>query len=91
MNGKKRYQQSPSVYSKKIHSGWVILEENKHYFRQLNDTAGYIWEIVSKPTTKEEIILKLSNTYHVPQKEIERDVTNFLRTYHQEKFINITT
>lgn len=91
MNGMKRYQQNPSVYSKKITSGWVILEENRHYFRELNDTAGYIWEILSKPTTKEEIILQLSNKFNTPQKDIEQDVTDFLHTYQQEKFINITT
>lgn len=87
----KRYQQNPRIYSKRTPSGWLLLEENKKYFRQLNDTAGFIWGVLRKPTTREEIIHKVQKTYAGSQAEIEQDVTDFLHAYRKEKLIYETT
>ena len=87
----KRYQQNPSVYSKRTSTGWILLEENRKYFWELNDTAGFIWEVLHKPATPKEIIHKLEAVYYVSPEEIEQDVTDFLHAYCKEKFIYETT
>lgn len=75
------YSQNPKVICRKSRSSWLILEPNKKHIRELNETAGFIWSLLKKPTTPDAIVKKMCQEYDVPRSEAEEDVARFLRDY----------
>lgn len=72
---------NPSIICKKKGSAWILLESNKKHIRELNETAGFIWSLLKKPTTPEAIVKKMCQEYDVPRSEAAEDVARFLREY----------
>lgn len=73
-----RVVQGSDITAKKIQGKWLILEKNKHYIRELNETAGFMWEMASKPVTNDQIVDAVSKLFSSPRKQIEEDVQEFL-------------
>lgn len=73
--------QNQTIVSKKTGSTWILLEPNKKHIRELNETAGFIWSLLKKPTTPDAIVKKMCQEYDAPKSEVEEDVARFLKEY----------
>lgn len=76
-----KFIRSQTINSRKSGSVWALLEPNKKYIRELNETAGFIWSILKQPTTPEAIVRKVCQEYDVPRTEAAEDVARFLKEY----------
>ncbi|MEK7141601.1 MAG: PqqD family protein [Patescibacteria group bacterium] len=70
-----------TITTKKSGSAWILLEPNKKYIRELNETAGFIWSLLKKPTTPDAIVKKMCQEYDAPRSEVIEDITRFLKEY----------
>jgi len=74
-------QQSPHVVSRRIGSSWVLLEKNRKYLRQLNQTAGDIWQRTKKPVRVDQLASQIAAKYGIPLSQAEHDVQDFVTQY----------
>ena len=74
-------RRNPRVFSKKVGGTWHILEQNRRYVRELNETAGVIWEYTKKPVSEESIVQHLASLYNKPPDECAKDVHEFISEY----------
>lgn len=81
----------PQVYCRKIKNKWILLEKNKEYIRQLNDTGSLVWEIAKQGATIDEITSKIASLYQQPQEPVKNDVLEFVNKYLKEEFLIKTT
>lgn len=72
---------NPNVFSKKVGNRWHLLEPKQAFVRELNETAGVIWEHVKKPVSQEFLVQRLTTLYNKPRKECARDVNEFVGEY----------
>ena len=70
-----------NVYSKKVRDTWHILEPRGAFVRELNETAGVIWEHTKKPVSEESIVQHLASLYNKPPDECTKDVHEFISEY----------
>ena len=82
-----RLKQSSVIHSKKIGDGVVLLEPNKKYIRQLNQTASFLWNQLSKEKTIDELINALKAKFKVNQKQAEKDIASWVKDYLQQGFL----
>jgi len=78
---------NPEIYSKKITNRWVILESNKEYTQELNEVGGYIWEILTKALSEEEIVNRICQHYRVDRTTATKDVNTFIKQFLQKGFL----
>ncbi len=82
-----RIVRNDKIFTKKINNKWVILETNKKFVRELDETAGMIWGMCKEKITTEEIVQKISSKYHHPPDIIKKDVDEFVKKYLKEGFL----
>lgn len=75
------------VFSKKIRGRWLLLEKNKEYIRELNEVASYIWGLIKKPVSINQIVTNLCQEYRVGKKKAKQDVEKFIKQYLREGLI----
>lgn len=80
-------KQSSAIHSKKIGDEVVLLEPNKKYIRQLNQTASFLWDQLSKEKTIEELVNALKAKFKVDQKQAKKDVTSWVKDYLRQGFL----
>jgi len=78
---------SPSFFSRKIDGKWILLEKNKQFVRELNETSSSIWELAKKPTSVNTIAKKISRLYQHPYDDVLKDVSLFVQDYLHEGFL----
>lgn len=71
----------PQVTSKKIRGKWLLLEQNRRFARELNETAGFLWNLARQPTSTQELAKKLAAAYDQPLERCQRDVEKFVEEY----------
>lgn len=69
------------VTSKKIRGRWLLLESNRHFARELNETAGFLWNLARQPTSTQELAKKLAAAYDQPLEQCQQDVEKFVEKY----------
>lgn len=72
---------NPTVFSKKVNGRWYLLEPKEGAVRELNETAGVIWERVKNPVSREFLVQHLTTLYDKPRKECAKDVNEFVSKY----------
>ena len=81
------YCRVENTFQKKVSGSLCLLKSKDKYVYKLNETAGFLWELLSKKQSKQELIKALSNKYKISQSQAEKDVDNFLKYYLGEKLI----
>lgn len=81
LTAKTRVQRNKELFSKKIKGKWYILEKNKKFVRELNETAGYIWSLLRNPTSIQSITDKLNKKYEVGKPQALKDIKSFIKDY----------
>lgn len=82
-----KVKQADGVISRKIEGRWVILERNKKFIRELNDSAGLIWALSKEPVSVTEIYFRVSAFCRRPISKIKKDVRGFIDEYLKEGFL----
>jgi hypothetical protein len=76
-----KFKRVDSVVSKTIEEQVVILDLQEGFFYTLNDTAGDIWNFISKPKSEDEIISYLVQKYNEDETKVKKDVEKFINKY----------
>ena len=54
---------------------------------KLNDTVAFLWKLLQKPVTREQLILKLLEEYEVDEKRANESVDDFLEMLRKENIL----
>lgn len=76
-----------AVYSKKIDHQVIILEKDKKHIRQLNETASFLWEQVTKPKTIDQLTKSITNKFKIDKNQAKQDVNSWVKTYLNDEFL----
>lgn len=82
-----KFIQAPAIHSKRSGGVTVLLEKNKQYVRELNSTAGVMWEMIRTPQSAEEIATHLCREFNVDKNEAKKDAAEFLDGYQKAGLI----
>jgi regulatory protein YycI of two-component signal transduction system YycFG len=82
-----RFCRKPGVFSRRVRGEWVVLEKDKLHYRELTETAGFLWEMLNKSVSEGELVSKLANEYGVRESEVADDVREFLNKYVKDGFV----
>ena len=75
----KKYQAFDDVASKEIDGVLVLLKKGDEFIFELNDTSDYIWRLLQKPQTLEELVKAVSQHFSKTDKdEIAEDTQQLL-------------
>lgn len=86
------YSIKSSVVSKKTENGWIILNPDAKSYRQLNQTAGFIWNLLQKkPETIDTICQKLVSAYKIDLITAKTDAQSFVDDYLKLNFLEKST
>lgn len=69
---------SVSVVSKKVDSCLVLYKPKTTSFIELNETASFLWDLLSKPISKKSLVNKFIKKYQIDEKNAQEDVEEFL-------------
>ncbi len=83
-------KKSGQTYCRKIKNQWVILDKDKKHIRVLNETGGFIWELLKKPLSKEQVVKKIVKNYNVEFSIAAKDLDDFIHSYVKEGFLIVT-
>jgi len=75
------------VFRKKIKGKWYLLKKNEEETRELNETAGFIWELAKNKVDIKTIIKFFTSKYQIEASKARRDVENFVSQYLKEGFL----
>lgn len=75
---KSKVRQSNKVVSHQFEGAVYILDPQKNTIRELNDTAGFIWNSIDKRRSAASVITNLTDRFNVPQKRACQDVLRYL-------------
>ncbi len=76
----KKYVKNKTVASQKVdEKELVLLHPKAENFFSLNTTAAFIWDMLEKPRTEEEIIAALANRYSGSGDSMKNDARNILK------------
>ena len=53
-----------------------------------NESGAFLWSLLSKDTTKEQLVCSLLNEYEVEESRAEADVTAFLEKLREAKLLD---
>lgn len=76
-----QYIRTSSIASKKIQDTWVIISQDGKYSYELNESAGVLWEALSKPRTTAQLEKVLRTSFECPEDAASQDITEFLDMY----------
>ncbi len=75
------------IYSKKTDDVWLVLDQSKSAYFELNEVAGEIWEELQTPVTLEKIAHKIATLYKVDYVSALQDVQEFVQTHLKGKLL----
>lgn len=81
------YKRDNGIYSKNIQGKWYFLERNKKVMRELNEVGSFIWGLLGKECSFEDIVKKVSKEFNVGSKKIDGDIKKFIDGYVKEGYI----
>lgn len=74
------YQRKENIPWQKFDDQVLVLDGVSAYAHELNETAGFIWDLLAKAMTKEQIIEEMASTFDVTTQEASKDVDDFLQS-----------
>lgn len=78
---KTRVAQNPKIISHKFAGKIYLLDPQRNVVRELNETAGFIWQNTSRNTTLGELIKKIEERFGVSTKKAGEDLIKFVKKY----------
>ena len=81
------YCRSDFIFQRKIDNTLCLLKNKDKYVYKLNETASFLWQMLEKETSSEDLSQALSKKYNIPLTQASADVVNFLTYWLKEKLI----
>jgi len=81
------YCRSDFIFQRKIDNTLCLLKNKDKYVYKLNETASFLWQMLEKETSSEDLSQALSKKYNIPLTQASADVDNFLTYWLKEKLI----
>lgn len=72
---------NPKIISHQFEGRIYLLDSQRNAVRELNKTAGFIWQNTNKNITVAELIKKIEDRFDVPTKKAGEDVIKFVKRY----------
>lgn len=76
-----KIKQNSTVIFKDVDGVIYIMDPEKVVIRTLNQTASFIWRVLKKPLTINQVASLLCEKYDVGMKEAVQDVESFIKKY----------
>ncbi len=73
-----RFSRSPRVHFGELHDEWLAIDADAGYCYSLNQTGGYVWQLLAQPVTVAEICAALCREFEVEMETCRRDVEALL-------------
>lgn len=63
---------------------WIAVSVNdtadtSDLFIKMSDSGAFLWELLKTDTTKEQLLLKITDKYDVDKEQAEKDLDSFLQ------------
>jgi hypothetical protein len=75
------------VFEKVINGSLCLLKNKDKFVYRFNETASYLWKLLKKQQSQEDLIKALSSKYKIPLSQAQKDVEDFLKYYLSENLI----
>ena len=76
-----KYSQVSDVFQRNIGHNLCLLKNKDKFVYKLNKTSVFLWELLQKPQSKENLNKALSHKYKIPQSQAQKDIKDFLKYY----------
>lgn len=87
LQGSIKITRNPLTFSKKYQDKWIILDQKNGSIRELNELAGFIWDLFENPHSINEIVTEITKNFSVSEETAKLDVTEFVNSYLNSKFL----
>lgn len=84
---KTRVVQNPKIISHRFKDKIYLLDPQRNVIRELNETAGFIWQNTGKNIAVEELVKKITAKFDAPVKTVGEDVIKFIKKYLKEDLL----
>lgn len=81
------YKINPDIIWKDADGVVYILQPTREEIHALNETGSFIWRLLSKGNSLEQVQTKLLREYSVTAREASVDLQHFVEKYIREKFL----
>lgn len=82
-----KIKQNSTVIFKDVDGIVYIMDPEKVVIRTLNQTASFIWRVLKKPLTINQVASLLCEKFDVGKKEAVQDVKSFIKKYLDEGYL----
>jgi hypothetical protein len=69
-----KMKRNKRIEEQKVGDKTVLFDTDSFKFYELNETMGFIWDLLKNETTKKQITEKLTKEFDVDAKRAERDM-----------------
>ena len=73
------------IEEQKVGENTILFDTDSFKFYELNETMGFIWNLLEKDVTKKEIMEKLTKEFDVDAEKAERDIDKALESLKEKK------
>lgn len=71
---------------------WIIVpvehrEEEHTFIMTVNETGHFLWEMLEKGTTEQELLLRIREEYEVDEQTAQKDIVEFVQQLRNKAII----
>jgi hypothetical protein len=82
-----KWKLGDDIVSKQIGDVCTLLNLRSGVFYTLNETASFFWKLIEEQTTFEEIAVRVTQEYDIPQGEVAQDLASFIDFLTKEQLL----
>jgi hypothetical protein len=89
MQSENTVQRAKEIVFSQLDNELLALDSQAGYCYSLNETAGMVWELIEKPMTIGEIVMRLSEAFNVDEITCQREVIELLGGLHEAGLVKV--
>ena len=78
---------NPNIVEALLDSEYVLFDQEKYNYINLNSSASLIWELIKNPIKKESLLLKLIKEVDEDKEIIKSDLESFIKQASRKNII----
>jgi hypothetical protein len=86
-----RFIASPRLLSSEVQGESILLHLDQGQYYGLNKVASYVWQLLQKGATIEELVCSTTARFDVAPQDCERDIRQLLCDLQQHRLISVET
>lgn len=80
-------KRNDQIEEQKIGNKTVLFDTDTFKFYELNETMGFIWELLKEETTKDAIVKKMIKEFDVSAERAEKDISKSIESLKKKKLL----